>query len=99
MEYVIDGAKFNSEKGFFNYIERHFTRGLNFKIGRNLDAFSDILYGGFGVHDYGEQITIKWKNLNKSRDKLNNRFLGEVLEIIDEQDHITFMKYDYTIKD
>ena len=39
-------------------------------IGRNLDAFDDILSGGFGVHDYEEPVQLTWLNSNKSRHDL-----------------------------
>ncbi len=70
MEYIIDGAKFYSEKGFYNLIESLFTAGLSWKMGRDLDAFADIIEGGFGKHGYGEQITIIWINMTKSKSRL-----------------------------
>lgn len=59
MEFIIDGAKFKSKKGFYNHVERIFTSGLNWKIGRNVNAFNDILRGGFGKHEDGEIIIVK----------------------------------------
>ena len=47
-EYVINGSRITSEKSFYNEIEKVLTNGLNWKIGRNLDAFDDVLRGGFG---------------------------------------------------
>jgi RNAse (barnase) inhibitor barstar len=58
-EFIIDGSHFSTMKGFYDEVERVFTFGLNWKIGRNLDAFNDILRGGFGRHDLGEPIHIK----------------------------------------
>ena len=37
--------------GFYDEVEQVFTCGLDWKIGRNLDAFNDILRGGFGRHE------------------------------------------------
>lgn len=46
------------------------TKDLDWKTGHNLDAFNDLLRGGFGVHDYEEPITIIWENSEKSKDEL-----------------------------
>ena len=94
-EYIIDGAKFSSKNGFYNYIEKNFTNGLNFKMGRNLNAFEDVISGGFGMHDCEEHIVIKWVNLEKSRQKLEPHFLNRALEILEEMERVTFYKFDY----
>ena len=44
--------------GFYDEVERVFTFGLDQKIGRNLNAFNDILRSGFGRHAYGQPIHI-----------------------------------------
>ena len=66
-EIIIDGSHFNNIAGFYDEIERLLTKGLTWKIGRNMDAFNDILRGGFGVHEYGESLAIKWINFKKSK--------------------------------
>ena len=90
MEYIIDGAKFQSEKGFYNYIEKMFTYNLGWKIGRNLDAFDDVLRGGFGKHEYGKRIVVKWKNYKKNESRLNPKFLKIVIEILEEHEDVEF---------
>ena len=35
-----------------------------------MDAFDDVLRGGFGVHEYDEPIRLIWLNSNKSREDL-----------------------------
>ena len=69
-EFIIDGNDFNDIEGFYSIIDRLFTKGLDWKTGHNLNAFNDILRGGFGVHDYGEPIKIIWKNFALSRKTL-----------------------------
>lgn len=96
-EYIIDGGKFSSKNGFYNFVEKTFTQGLNFKIGRNLNAFQDVLYGGFGMHDCDEHIIIKWKNLAKSREQLDSKFLNAVLEILETTEEVTFHKFEHGI--
>jgi hypothetical protein len=50
----------------------------------NLDAFNDILWGGFGDIDSQEAFTIIWKNIAKSRKDLGYietiKRLSKVLE-------------------
>lgn len=66
----IDGDRFSNLKGFYEEIVRGLTSGLDWEIGRNLDAFDDILEGGFGIHDYGETVELLWINSSRSRLKL-----------------------------
>jgi hypothetical protein len=37
---------------FYDEVENKLTNGLNWRIGRNLDEFDDVLKGGFGIHEY-----------------------------------------------
>ena len=64
---VIDGNKFSNLNEFYDEIERVFTKNLSWKIGRNLDAFNDILRGGFGVHAFQQPIEITWNESEKSK--------------------------------
>ena len=52
--YIIDGNKFSNIEGFYDEIDLIMTKGISFKTGHNLNAFRDILYGGFGCHEPGE---------------------------------------------
>ena len=90
-EYIINGNKFSNSNSFYNHIEKVFTNGLNWKIGRNLNAFNDVLSGGFGEFDCEEQIILNWKNIEKSKEVLNESFFNSVVEIIKEHNHITFI--------
>ena len=66
-EIIIDGSRFDDIMEFYDEIERVLTKGLTWKIGRNLDAFNDVLRGGFGIHEHGESLAIKWINYKKSK--------------------------------
>jgi len=65
-EFVIDGSNFSTMSGFYDEVERVLTSNLDWKIGRNLDAFNDVLKGGFGRHEYVEPIIIKLFKYQKS---------------------------------
>lgn len=69
----LDGADFHDLATFYDEVERTFTRGLNWHIGRNLDAFNDVLRGGFGIHGYEQPISITWLNSGKSRNDLGQK--------------------------
>jgi RNAse (barnase) inhibitor barstar len=43
------------------------TKDLGWDTGHNLDAFNDLLRGGFGVYEYKEPIKLTWKNISKSK--------------------------------
>ncbi len=65
-EYQIDGHLFSDLQGFFDQISVHVIPGVQW--GRNLDAFNDILRGGFGTPDEG--FVLVWNNSAKSRKML-----------------------------
>jgi Barstar (barnase inhibitor) len=54
-EFVLDGTSFDDLAGFFTAITR--TLGVT-GWGRNLDAFNDILRGGFGTPEEG--FILRW---------------------------------------
>ena len=64
--YIIDGKKFNTLQGFYDEISLKVIPGNEW--GQNLDAFNDILRGGFGTPDEG--FIIKWVNSDISRKQL-----------------------------
>jgi RNAse (barnase) inhibitor barstar len=64
--YEIDGYKFNDLQEFYEHISQILIPGIDW--GRNLDAFNDILRGGFGTPKDG--FVIKWKNSARSREVL-----------------------------
>jgi len=72
-EYIIDGAKFKNFEEFTICFSK--TVLVNHKWRGSLDAFNDILYGGFGTPESG--FKIRWVNASKS--KLN---LGKTETII-----------------
>ncbi|WP_202812190.1 barstar family protein [Lactiplantibacillus herbarum] len=78
---IIDGNNIDNMASFYDEVERVMTKNLNFSIGRNLDAFNDVLRGGFGVHD-DEPILIKWKNYQKSIKVLGKNKMAVIEEII-----------------
>lgn len=62
---TIDGASFASLEEFFMHFQ---TQALDETWGRNLDAFNDVLRGGFGKPDGG--FNLVWKNHLLSKERL-----------------------------
>lgn len=54
-------------ESFYNEIDRVLTKNLDWKTGHNLQAFNDLLRGGFGVYKEGKPIKLIWKNISKSK--------------------------------
>ncbi len=74
---IIDGTRFRSLRGFFREVGREIVPG--YQWGRNLNAFNDILRGGFGTPDDG--FIIVWKNSDVSRQRLGIGFTLRRLRI------------------
>ena len=85
--FTIDGRHFSNMAGFYDEVERVFTCGLDRKIGRNLNAFNDILRGGFGRHAYGQPIHIQWLAYEKSVRNLGKENMDTIVEFILDTDH------------
>ena len=64
--YEIDGYHFSTLQEFYDEISRVLMPGVSW--GRNLDAFNDILRGGFGTPEEG--FVLQWKNSDISRQRL-----------------------------
>jgi RNAse (barnase) inhibitor barstar len=64
--YEIDGRDFSTLQEFYEVISRVLIPGAEW--GHNLDAFNDILRGGFGTPEDG--FVLRWVNSQLSRDRL-----------------------------
>jgi len=64
--YEIDGSRFATLEDFYEEISRVLIPGAEW--GHNLDAFNDILRGGFGTPEGG--FTLKWRNSKLSQERL-----------------------------
>jgi RNAse (barnase) inhibitor barstar len=64
--YQIDGQLFSTLEEFYE----HFSKAAlqDYDWGKNLNAFNDVLRGGFGTPDEG--FILLWKNVNISRERL-----------------------------
>lgn len=70
---VLEGKTIKNLKSFYDEVEKKLTSELGWKIGRNLDAFNDVLRGGFGIHEYGQDLQLIWNDSDISREKLGHK--------------------------
>ena len=85
MSIVINGEEFDTMREFFDYVIPMLSDG-SFKAGHNLDAFNDLLRGGFGVHEYGQPLDITWRNFERSRSMLGDSSVLTLVQIILDSD-------------
>lgn len=65
--YEIDGARFTTLEEFYDEVSNQVIPNTSW--GHNLNAFNDILRGGFGTPDGG--FVLRWNNSDLSRQRLN----------------------------
>jgi RNAse (barnase) inhibitor barstar len=87
-QYEIDGNDFSTLEEFFEEISRVLIPGAVW--GRGLDAFNDILRGGFGTPDEG--FTLRWRNHRVSQQRLGYAETTRQLELRLERCHPTGRK-------
>lgn len=91
---IINGDDFSDLESFYNEIDRVLTKDLDWETGHNLDAFNDLLRGGFGVYEYEEPVKIIWTNYSESIKRLGYELTDSLLEIIADHQHIEFETKD-----
>jgi RNAse (barnase) inhibitor barstar len=74
--YEIDGERFSTLNEFYDEIESVMQLA---QWGRNLDAFNDILRGGFGTPEEG--FSIRWKNHTVSKERFGYVATARQLEL------------------
>lgn len=67
---IINGHFIHDIASFYEEINRVFMTNENWKLGNSLDAFNDLLYGGFGAIKNNETVDLIWLDMEKSRQAL-----------------------------
>ncbi len=83
---LIDGRDIDTLNDFYDQIAQKLTYKVDFKIGRNLNAFNDLLWGGFGIHEYEEPLHIVWIYAEKSRQALGEKYFNTIVSIIENHE-------------
>lgn len=66
----IDGNSINDIASFYEEINRVFMIGESWVIANSLDAFNDVLYGGYGVLQGTQSVELVWHHIDHSRKAL-----------------------------
>lgn len=94
--FVIDGTRCTTLEAFFDEVERVLIPGARW--GRNLNAFNDILRGGFGTPDGG--FILIWRNSAQARASLSYaetaRCFRKQLDRCDPSSHAA-LQHDLTL--
>lgn len=64
---TIDGNNIHDIDSFYREINRIFMKDEDWILGPSLDAFNDLLYGGYGVMKHYDKTTIIWLAFEKNR--------------------------------
>lgn len=67
---IINGSAIKDIATFYAEINRVFMQGEDWQLGESLDAFDDLLYGGFGSIDNGAVTEIVWNDIEVSKTAL-----------------------------
>lgn len=66
----IEGNAINDIASFYAEINRVMMVGESWMIGQSLDAFNDLLYGGYGTLQGAQSVELVWNNIAHSRESL-----------------------------
>jgi hypothetical protein len=80
-----------SMEEFWDEVQNALASGFPF-FGRNLDAFKDILRGGFGAFAEGELIRLRFIHRNYAKRHIQESFINKILRIIGESPNVELVE-------
>lgn len=85
--FYLNGSKIKSVNTFGIELRNifFFDPSLNFK---SLDLLDDVLHGGYGVLNCGEEIIVVWQNYKKSERALSKDLLETILNMFHKNPYI-----------
>ncbi|GAB3793809.1 hypothetical protein GCM10028819_06060 [Spirosoma humi] len=66
----IDGSAINDIASFYEEVNRVFMAAESWQIGPSLDAFNDLLFGGYGTLQGAQSVELVWHHMDHSRQAL-----------------------------
>jgi len=69
-ELILDGNRIHDIPSFYDEVNRVFMQEVGFTLGPSLDAFNDVLHGGYGAIRGNEPICLKWLHFEKNKEDL-----------------------------
>jgi len=67
---TLDGTRIHDIASFYDEVNRVFMAAEDWQLGHSLDAFDDLLYGGYGALDGDAPVTLVWTAFERSREAL-----------------------------
>ncbi|WP_126970940.1 barstar family protein [Gynurincola endophyticus] len=67
---TIEGKNIHDIASFYEEINRVFMFNEDWQIGQSLDAFNDLLHGGFGEVPLNKPVQLVWKDIAISKEAL-----------------------------
>jgi RNAse (barnase) inhibitor barstar len=64
---TLNGAHIHDIPSFYAEVNAVFMANESWRLGESLDAFNDLLYGGFGALAGSEPVTLVWRDAKRSR--------------------------------
>ncbi|MGN5953973.1 barstar family protein [Sphingobacterium lactis] len=87
-EITIDGTKIFDKTSLYAEINAKFMQDESWQLGESLDAFDDLLYGGFGALQENEAVDLIWRNFEENKAALGYDFtLGFYAEKLEDPEH------------
>lgn len=68
--FEINGDTIESIASFYAELNRIFMAEEDWQLGESLDAFNDLLYGGFGAMPSDGEVQLVWHNIEAAREAL-----------------------------
>ena len=69
----IEGNSINDIASFYEEINRVFMAEESWLIGHSLDAFNDLLFGGYGALQGTQSVDLVWHHIDHSRQALGDQ--------------------------
>jgi len=73
-EIIIDGNLIYDKKSLYAEINRQFMQEESWQLAESLDAFDDLLYGGFGAIKENEEVRLVWLSFENNKDTFGLEF-------------------------
>ena len=82
----IDGRDIHTMNDFYDQVGQKLNCRNDFKMVHNLKTFDELLWGGFGIHEYGEPLHIVWIFSEKCRQAIGSKYFDKIISIIENHE-------------
>lgn len=82
---LLDGRDIHTMQQFFEQVQKQMVQN-DYHVGYDLNSFNDILWGGYGVHEYQEPLHIVWIFAKESREYLGEENFNMIIGIVNNHE-------------